>query len=94
MKNIAIFASGAGTNAANIIDNVADCPDIKVVRVYCNVAGAGVISEAVRRNIPVVVIDRVALNSPDGVLNRLLADETDMIVLAGFLWLTEALLLL
>lgn len=86
MKNIAIFASGAGSNAENIIDFFGNSNQINVALILCNNPSAGVIDRAKRLNVPCVIFTRTELN--DGtVLGVLKANNIDFIVLAGFLWL-------
>lgn len=88
MDNIAIFASGSGTNAGNIISRFRDRDDMRVKRIYCNVANAGVIDVARRGSVPVTLIDKLLLQDDrNGVLKQLREDDTSLIVLAGFLWL-------
>ena len=43
MKKIAIFASGSGSNAENIIQYFLSKPEISVDSVFCNVAEAYVL---------------------------------------------------
>lgn len=86
MRNIAIFASGSGSNAENIIRFFDTSKQIKVALILCNNPSAGVIDRAKRLNIPCVVFNRNELN--DGTVSALLAThKIDFIVLAGFLWL-------
>ncbi len=87
MKNIAIFASGSGSNAENIICHFAEKPDFCVKRIYCNVPDAFVLERAQKYDIPTMVFDRQAFRDPEKVLRQLEEDNTDFIVLAGFLWL-------
>ena len=87
MKKIAIFASGSGSNAENIIRFFAKNPEISVKSVFCNVPDAYVLERAKKYNIPTYVFNREEMKNPDKVL-RLLQDQCiDFIVLAGFLWL-------
>ncbi len=87
-RHIAIFASGNGSNAENIIRHfnypVHDT-DIKVALVVCNRADAGVIGKADNLGVPVMVLGRTEINNPD-IMEPLLAEyKTELIVLAGFL---------
>jgi phosphoribosylglycinamide formyltransferase 1 len=93
MKNIAIFASGTGTNAEAIINYFKDHKAIKVALVVTNNPDAGVIKIAHSNKIISTIISKNALNDPE-ILGRLLtALSIDMIVLAGFLQLIPAYLL-
>ena len=49
LKQIAIFASGAGTNAQKIIDHFRNNKSIKVVLILCNKPNAGVLSIAKKK---------------------------------------------
>jgi phosphoribosylglycinamide formyltransferase-1 len=84
-KAIAVFASGTGTNAENIIQFFSDHSKIKVELIVCNKAGAGVLEVAKKHNIPTLLIERDQFFT-NGYVSHLLAAEIDFIVLAGFLW--------
>lgn len=84
---IAIFASGSGTNAENIIKFFENHPTIKVNRVYTNKASAGVIARAKALNIGVEVFDREDFKNPDSLCRQIKGAGVDYIILAGFLWL-------
>lgn len=87
MKNIAIFASGSGTNAENIIRYFENNPEFKITKIYCNVADAYVLERAKKYQVSTVVFNREEFRNPEGILARLQADKTDFIILSGFLWL-------
>ena len=87
MKKLAIFASGSGSNAENIIQYFAQKPEFCVKKIYCNVANAYVLERAKKYNVPTVVFKRDELRNPDQILRQLKDDGTDFIILAGFLWL-------
>ncbi len=88
MNNVVIFASGSGTNAANIIDYFKDRKGVDVKLVVCNNPKAGVIERAEKRGVPVMLIDRNTFyNRPGVLLSKLKEIDTTLIVLAGFLWL-------
>lgn len=84
---IAVFASGSGTNAENIIKYFNKKEDISVVAVFTNNSDAYVIKRAESLNVPVYVFSKQELSSSDVVLNNLLNLKIDYIVLAGFLLL-------
>lgn len=86
MKNLAIFASGSGSNAENIIRYFAQKPEICIKRVYCNVPDAYVLERAKKYNVPTLVFNRPELHDPEKILHQLQEEKTDFIVLAGFLW--------
>ena len=58
MKNIAVFASGAGSNAARIIQHFKNHKAARVALVVCNKAGAGVIGIAEAVGVPVLMIEK------------------------------------
>lgn len=86
MKNIAIFASGAGSNAQKIIDHLRNSRIARVKLVLCNKPGAGVLDIAARENITTVLIDKELFFRSDDYVKMLKDAQTDLIVLAGFLW--------
>ena len=55
---VAIFASGAGSNAQKIIDHFRQSGHIKISLIVCNKPGAGVLNIAARENIPAILIDK------------------------------------
>ena len=87
MKKIAIFASGSGSNAENIIRFFAKNPEISVNSIFCNVPGAYVLERAKKYHIPAYVFNREEMKNPEKLLCQLKEQEIDFIVLAGFLWL-------
>ena len=87
MKRIAIFASGSGSNAEHIANYFSKSDLAKVEAIYCNNPKAFVKQRAERLNIPFVLFDREQFYASDSVLRDLQARKTDLIVLAGFLWL-------
>ena len=87
MKKIAIFASGSGSNAENIIQYFAQKPQFCVKSVFCNVPDAYVLERAKKYRIPSFVFNREEFRNPDKVFRQLQEQEIDFIVLAGLLWL-------
>lgn len=90
MKNIVIFASGAGTNAENIIRYFSNEKKAKVVLVLSNKPQAKVLERAAALSIDVFFFDRRQFYETEEVLFILQRKNTDLIVLAGFLWLVPA----
>ncbi len=86
MKRIAIFASGAGSNAAKIIQHFYRHASIEAALVVCNKPGAGVISIAQQQQLPVLMIERETFFRGNHYLDELTSYGIDFIVLAGFLW--------
>lgn len=87
MKNIAIFASGSGTNAENIITYFSTRNTAKVALVMSNKRNSFVLERAAKHNIRSVFFDRKEFYVTGKVLRYLLLYKIDFIVLAGFLWL-------
>lgn len=84
--NIAIFASGAGSNAAKIIDHFRGHSSIKVRLVVCNREGAGVLSIARNAGVPILLIEKERFFRGDSYIPELQTAGIDFIILAGFLW--------
>ncbi|AWO01304.1 phosphoribosylglycinamide formyltransferase [Chitinophaga alhagiae] len=90
MKNIAIFASGTGSNAQKIIDHFRSSGLARVSVILSNKADAGVLTIAEREQIPAVVIDKEQFFRGDTYVKLLQELGTDLVVLAGFLWKVPA----
>jgi phosphoribosylglycinamide formyltransferase 1 len=86
MIHLAIFASGAGSNAQRIIQHFSSSTQIKCALVVCNKPGAGVIDIAARAGIPVLMIEKEPFFRGDAYTAALSAQGIDFIALAGFLW--------
>jgi phosphoribosylglycinamide formyltransferase-1 len=87
MKNIAIFASGSGSNAENIIRYFSTKESAKVTFVLSNNSQAFVLKRAESLNVKSVFFDRNDFYKSDRIINILSEEKIDFIVLAGFLWL-------
>lgn len=87
MNKIAIFASGSGTNAQNIIEYFNTKEIATVSCILSNKKDAYVLIRAQNYNIPTRIIDRHEFYETDEILNFLNAEGINWIVLAGFLWL-------
>lgn len=90
MKRIAIFASGSGSNAEKIADYFAGLTDVSIDLIVSNNPKAGVIDRARRLHIPVLLFDRTTFYQTDRITQLLQQQGTDLIVLAGFMWLMPA----
>jgi phosphoribosylglycinamide formyltransferase 1 len=87
MRNIAILASGTGTNAENIIKYFSNKNTAKVSLVLSNKRQAPVLKRAEENNIRTVFFEYKEFYNTGKVLRYLLLYKIDFIVLAGFLWL-------
>lgn len=85
MHNLILFASGAGTNAAAIIDWCKATGNARVALVVCNKPGAGVLDIAARNGVPTLLVDKGSFRSADFV-ETLKGYKPSLLVLAGFLW--------
>lgn len=86
MIQIAIFASGNGSNAAKIIEHFKLQEDVSFV-VLSNNANAFVIERAKRLGVEVAVFEKNELYKTNNVIQFLECKETDLVILAGFMWL-------
>ncbi len=84
MRSIAIFASGSGTNAENLINYFSNSHRVKVKLVLTENSRAFVIQRANRLNIPYHIFSMDDLKS-GVVLELLKKSKIDFVVLAGFL---------
>ena len=96
--HIAIFASGAGSNARKIIEyfegsksgmsdagSNATLSQVKVSLIVCNVPDAGVLAIAKEKGIPTLLINKKQFEAT-GYVESLHNADIQFIVLAGFLW--------
>ena len=84
--HVAIFASGAGSNAKKIIEYFENKPTpVKISLIVCNVPGAGVLEIAKSKGIPSLIINKEEFAST-GYVESLYNADIHFIVLAGFLW--------
>ncbi|TND10550.1 MAG: phosphoribosylglycinamide formyltransferase 1 [Bacteroidetes bacterium] len=87
MKNIAVFASGKGTNARRLIDFFQHSDKARVSLVLCNKAEAGVLEIAKAAGVETVILSRDSFYNSDETIRLLQKKNIGLIVLAGFLWL-------
>ena len=89
--HIAIFASGAGSNARKIIEyfegagSKSTSSQVKVSLIVCNVPDAGVLAIAKEKGIPTLLINKNEF-AATGYVESLHNADIQFIVLAGFLW--------
>ena len=87
MKNIAIFASGEGSNAQNIMDYFKSSTSIKVMLVVSNKSSANVLNRAKKAGVNTLLLERENFYNTNEVIDHLMSVNIDFIVLAGFLWM-------
>ncbi len=85
VTRIAIFASGAGSNAQKIIGAFRNSTSVNTALVVCNNPAAGVLSMAAKEKIPSLLIEKKRFEE-GAYLAELQQYQIDFIVLAGFLW--------
>ena len=85
MENIAVFASGSGTNVENIAKYFADSQSIRVVLVVSNNPNAGVHARANRLGIPSVTFSNQEVADGHEIVRKLAEYQVNRIILAGFL---------
>ena len=86
MKNVAIFASGEGTNAENLFNYFSNDKRVKIKLVVTNSDSAGVVARAEKYKKNVQIISKTALQEyTSQIIEFLQTEKIDIIVLAGFL---------
>lgn len=85
MINLAVFASGGGTNCENIIRYFKDSDKVNVALVVANKTGIPALEKAERLGVPTRVLSKADLNREDVALPLMKEYSIDFIVLAGFL---------
>ena len=85
MINIAIFASGNGSNAENIVNYFSTNKEIKVAMIISNRSDAYVHVRANKLGIPSFTFNKSDFDDGSVVLNKMAEYEIGFIVLAGFL---------
>lgn len=93
MKKISIFASGGGSNAQKIFDFFEGNDAVDIDSVVSNNANAKVLERSKTWGCDQLVVEREGFKNSDTLSNWLLNRGTDLIVLAGFLWLVPESLL-
>jgi phosphoribosylglycinamide formyltransferase-1 len=93
MIHLAIFASGAGSNAENLIRYFKHHAHIRICLVLSNYADAPVLQRAEKSGVPTCTFNKTDFYHSDAVLQKLREYHIDHIILAGFLWLVPANLL-
>lgn len=87
MKNIAIFASGSGSNAENIANYFEGNGEVRIALIVCNKADAYVLERAKKLNIPSRVVTGAQMKDEALVMALMREFDIHFIVLAGYLLL-------
>jgi len=93
MKQIAIFASGRGSNAEAIIEYFRNKDSVKVALIITNNPDAGVLKIAARNKIISAIVTPQGLQNEKLMLGMMEALNIEFIILAGFLKLVPGFLL-
>jgi len=91
--NIAIFASGSGSNAENIINYFSGSQKIKIALILSNNKKAYVLKRAETHQIKSHIFSKDVFYNSEDILSVLKNHQIDFIVLAGFLLLIPPYLL-
>lgn len=83
---IAIFASGTGSNAVNLIEHFKEKKQYEFI-VFSNKKEAPVLEKAQKLDIKTYLFGRKDFYETGEVLNILKKENIDFVILAGFLWL-------
>ena len=85
MKQIAIFASGTGTNTGKIIGYFRNHPSIRISLIASDKPAAGVLNIARENSIPTLILEKEKFSQGNAYVDELRERKIDFIVLAGFL---------
>lgn len=86
-KRIAIFASGSGTNAENIISYFSEDERVIIDSLWANKPDAYALVRAAKHGVETFVFNRDQFYKNTYVTDTLRKRKVDLVVLAGFLWL-------
>lgn len=92
-KKIALFASGSGSNAQNIIEYFSDNENVEIDSLWSNNKDAYALERAKKFKIDSFVFNRTEFRETNLVVDKLKARGVNLIVLAGFLWLVPTALI-
>ena len=93
MKKIAIFASGSGSNAQNIVEYFQKSDFARVECILTNNEKSYVLQRAQNLQIDTLTFNRSDFYGTKNILHFLQLRGIDFIVLAGFLWLVPSYLI-
>ncbi len=86
MINIAVFASGEGTNAENLFNYFSTSSKVKIKLVVTNNENAGIVAKAEKYKKNLQIISKTSLNNyTPQLVDFLQTEKVDLIILAGFL---------
>ena len=85
MKKIALFASGTGSNAKKLIGCFSGSKEISVALLLSNRSNVGALEIAKASGVPAFVFSKEEFYNSSKILDKLISENIDIIVLAGFL---------
>lgn len=83
--SIALFASGSGSNAVNIIQYFKEHPSINVALLVCNKSDAPVVQKAKELGVEVLIVSNEEVENGLTLLQELHYRSIEWVILAGFL---------
>lgn len=86
-QKIAVFASGSGTNAQNIMEYFAEKENVVIDSLWSNNPSAYALERAKKFGVETFVFTRDEFRNTSFVVEELQKRKVNLIVLAGFLWL-------
>jgi phosphoribosylglycinamide formyltransferase-1 len=89
-RRIALFASGSGSNAQNIIEYFSENEFVEVDSVWSNNPNAYALERAKKFGIDTFVFTKDEFRNSNFVVEALKKRNIDLVILAGFLWLIPA----
>jgi phosphoribosylglycinamide formyltransferase 1 len=90
IRRIALFASGSGSNAQNIIEYFSENELVEVNSVWSNNPNAYALERAKKFGIDTFVFTKDEFRNSNFVVETLKKRNIDLVILAGFLWLIPA----
>ena len=87
LKKVAIFSSGSGSNAENIVNYFKNHKNILITRIYTNKSDADVVERAQRLDMSVRIFTKEEFIDSTIILSELRDEQVDYIILSGFLML-------
>ena len=84
-KNIAVFISGAGSNAVNIIQHFTENSSARITHIFSNRPEKGALKISENENVSLVAFNKADFLPNGEIYKTLLKTKIDYIVLAGFL---------
>lgn len=89
MINIAILASGTGSNAQRLTEYFQNNPNIQIKTIIVNNENAGIIQRVKPLGFDCKYFPRTSWSNPTEIIEYLKEQEIDLIILAGFLSIIE-----